>query len=79
MKSYHGTDRPNHVRTWRGARYVTCRCSNCKRDFYAEEPKQGLEEGAIEDTMIDDEDELLAAEEAVKRQAEEEDDRRYKP
>lgn len=58
---------------------MTCRCSNCKRDFYAEEPQQGLEEGVLsDDRVIDDEDELRAAEEEVRRQTEDDGDRRYK-
>lgn len=58
---------------------MTCRCSNCKRDFYAEESQQGLEEGVLsDDRVIDDEDELRAAEEEVRRQTEDDGDRRYK-
>lgn len=58
---------------------MTCRCSDCGRDFYTEEPEQGLPEEALaDDKMIDDEDELRAAEEELKRQLEEEGDRRYK-
>jgi hypothetical protein len=77
--SYHGTDQPDHIRTWRGQRYVTWRCSDCGRDFYAEEPQQGLPEEVLADEkMINDEDELRAAEEEVRKQAEEEGDRRYR-
>ena len=80
MISYnHGTDEPDHIRTWRGQRYVTCRCSDCGQDFYVEEPLQGIEERFLsDDSMIDDEDELHAAEEDLRRQADDEDDRRYK-
>jgi hypothetical protein len=80
VKSYHGTDQPDYIRVWRGQRYVTFRCLNCKQDFYAKEPQNGLGEEALSsDSMIDDEDELRAAEDEIKRQIEEEDDRRYRP
>ncbi len=76
---YHGTEQSDHIRTWRGQRYVRCRCSDCDRDFYVEEPLQGLEETFLsDDSMIDDEDKLRAAEEDLRRQADDEDDRRYK-
>jgi hypothetical protein len=77
--SYHATERLDHIRTWRGRRYVTCRCSNCGRDFYTEEPQEGLPEEVLShDRMIDDEDELHAAEEEMRRQADDEGDHRYK-
>jgi hypothetical protein len=58
---------------------VTCRCLNCGRNFYAEEPPQGLEKlPLMDDRIIDDEDELRAAEEELKRQADDEGDHRYR-
>jgi hypothetical protein len=76
---YHGTEEPDHIRTWRGQRYVTCRCSDCGRDFYTEEPLQGLPEEVLKDEkMLNDEDELRAAEEELRRQADDEGDHRYK-
>ncbi len=80
VTSYHGTDQPDHIRTWRGQRYVTWKCSDCGRDFYAEEPPQGIPEEALDDDkMVDDEDALSAAEEEVKREADNEGDHRYRP
>ena len=77
--AYKGTDQPDYVKTWRGQRYVTWRCSDCGRDFYTEEPQQRLlEEVLADEKTIDDEDELRAAEEEVRKQTEEEGDRRYK-
>jgi hypothetical protein len=80
VKSYHGNDQPDHIRRWRGHRYVTCQCLECHQDFYAEEPHSGLKEEALSsDSIIDDEDELRSAEDELKRQIEETDDRRYPP
>jgi hypothetical protein len=74
-----GVEEPEYIRTWRGQRYITCRCSDCGRDFYAEEPFQGLEETFLsDDSIIDDEDELSAAEENLRRKADDENDRKYK-
>ena len=76
---FQGAEEPEYIRTWRGQRYVTCRCSDCGRDFYVEEPMQGLEEAFLSDnSMIDDEDKLHAAEENLRRKADDEDDRKYK-
>lgn len=78
MIPYHGTGEPDYIRIWRGQRYLTCRCSKCGHDFYAEEPQQGLEGLVLPgDRMIDDEDELREAEEEIKRRADEEGDHRY--
>ena len=73
------TEQPDYIRTWRGQRYVTCKCLDCGREFYIEEPAQDIEEFLPSDeSFIADEDELLAAEEELKRQTDEEDDRRFK-
>lgn len=74
----HGEDEGNHIRAWRGQRYVVCRCRSCGREFYAEEPPGGADELAADDSMIEDEDALHAAEEELKRRTDEEGDRRYK-
>jgi hypothetical protein len=74
-----GTEQPDYIRTWRGQRYITCKCRDCGREFYIEEPTQNVEELVFPDeSFIADEDELLAAEEELKRQTDEEDDRRFK-
>ena len=58
---------------------MTCRCLNCKRNFYAEKQQQGIEVAIpLDDRVVDDEDELGAAEEEIRRQAEDEGDHRYK-
>jgi hypothetical protein len=58
---------------------VTCRCASCGRDFYAEEPREGLDEEVLEnDRVIDDEEALRAAEAELKKQADNEDDHRLK-
>lgn len=58
---------------------MTCRCLDCGRNFYTEEPLQNVKENFLSDeSIIDDEEELLAAEEELKRQVNEEDDRRFK-
>jgi hypothetical protein len=73
------TEQPDYIRTWRGQRYVTCKCLDCGREFYIEEPAQDIEELVYSDeSFIADKDELLAAEEELKRQTDEEDDRRFK-
>jgi hypothetical protein len=75
--AYHGSDRPDYVRIWRGQRYITCKCLDCGQDFYIEEPPDGLADRLIEeDTMIEDEEELQAAEDELKRQNEEDGDHR---
>jgi len=80
VTSYHGTEDTDYIRAWRGQRYVTCRCLNCKRDFYAEEPQQiSGEDFTNDDDVIYDEEELRAAEEELRKQTEEEGDRRYTP
>ena len=73
------TEQPEYIRIWRGQRYVTCKCLDCGREFYIEEPSQDIEEIILsDDSFIADEDELQAAEEELRRQIDEEDDRRYK-
>ncbi len=76
--AHYSSDQPDYIKTWRGQRYVTCRCFDCGRDFYTEEPPGGLSQEAFRDeAMIDDEGELQAAEDELRRQIEEEDDRRF--
>jgi hypothetical protein len=76
---FSATEQPDYIRTWRGQRYVTCKCLDCGREFYIEEPAQDIEELIYSDeSFIADEDELLAAEEELKRQTDEEDDHRFK-
>lgn len=73
-----GTEQPDYIRTWRGQRYVTCKCLECGREFYIEEPAQDIVESILSDeSFIADEDELLAAEEELKKQTDEEDDRTF--
>jgi len=73
------SEQPDYVRTWRGQRYVTCKCLDCGKEFYIAEPAAEVEELIFRDnSFIADEDELLAAEEELRRQTDEEDDRRYK-
>ena len=77
---YNGSDQPSCAKTWRGQRYITCRCLNCKQDFYANEPQSGLDESVLSsDNAIEDEDALRDAEDEIKRQIDEDGDRRYKP
>ena len=64
---------PDYVRTWRGRRSLTCRCLDCGRDFYGDEPPAGVTpEMPGADGTAGDEEELRAAEDEVKRQAREE-------
>jgi len=72
------TEQPDYIRTWRGQRYITCRCLDCGREFYIEELAQDIEELIFaDDGFIADEDELLAAEKELRRQTDEEDDRTF--
>jgi hypothetical protein len=76
--THHGGGEANYIRTWRGQRYITCRCFDCGNEFYMEEPPQGLTEYFLsDDSLIDDEEALQAAETELKRQADEEGDHRY--
>lgn len=75
----HGTEEPKYIKIWRGQRYVTCRCSECGKEYYTPEPVKSIEAEFLSGgDIIDDEDELLAAEEELKRQLDEEGDRRFK-
>ena len=77
--SLHGSDVVNPVKTWRGQRYLTCRCLDCGQDFYAEAPPDGTQFETPEDErLIDNEEELKAAEEELKKEVEDEDDRMFK-
>ncbi|MFC1968483.1 hypothetical protein ACFLVX_03740 [Chloroflexota bacterium] len=76
MAARYETEQPDCVRTWRGKRYLTCRCLDCGRDFYSEAPSEGLPDEMIDDQIIADEEELHAAEDELKRQVEDESDRR---
>jgi hypothetical protein len=74
----HGTDRPDYVRVWQGQRFLTCRCSECGRDFYLQEPAGETDNQIFpEDQLIDDEEALREAESALQRQIEEDNDRRF--
>ncbi|MBN1189859.1 MAG: hypothetical protein JXA46_08910 [Dehalococcoidales bacterium] len=75
LHNYHGGDDPNPVRTWRGQRYLTCRCLDCGREFYIDEPAGGIPADMPTDEDMIDEDELRRAEEELKRQIDDEDDR----
>jgi hypothetical protein len=77
VKSGYTSEQPNYVKTWRGQRYVTCRCYDCGQDFYVEEPSGGLDiEAAVGDEIVADEEALQEAEDELRRQIDEEDDRR---
>ena len=70
-------DQPDYVRTWRGQRYLNFRCSSCGRNFYVEEPPEGIDEALLsDDRIIDDEGALNAAEEELRRQTKEDGDNR---
>lgn len=71
-----GTNHRDFVRTWRGQRYITCRCDNCNRDFYVAEGKDDSIRNFLPDDETVDQDELLAAEEEIKKQIEDDGDRR---
>jgi hypothetical protein len=74
-----GEGQPSYVKTWRGQRYLTCRCLTCGKDFYADEPPEGLPSEVLEhDSIIDDEEELRAAEEELNKQTEDDRDRRFR-
>ncbi len=78
--THHGTDQSNYVRTWRGQRYLTCRCLDCGQDFYINVPQAKIEGELIEDDrMIDDEESLRQAENELKREADEDNDHRCRP
>jgi transcription elongation factor Elf1 len=76
--SLHGSAADDPVRTWRGQRYLTCRCAGCGQDFYTAAPS-GSGETVIPDDerLVDNEDELRAAEEALKKEIEDQDDRMF--
>jgi hypothetical protein len=72
------TEQPDFVKTWRGKRYVTCRCLNCGQDFYVDEPEAGIPEKILTgNELINDEEALHAAEEELRREIEDNDDRRF--
>lgn len=72
----YGADQSNFVRAWRGQRYITCRCRDCNRDFYADEPAGGVPEQSLTSSeLVDDEEALRAAEEDLRKNIEEDDDR----
>ena len=73
-----GTAEPDFVRTWRGQRYITCRCSDCGRDFYTAEGGDDSVQSIFPDENAINEDELNVAENELKRQIEENNDRRCK-
>jgi len=67
-------NRTGYVKVWRGQRSLSCRCLECKRNFYAQEPPDGLPEDAIARYEDIDEEELQAAEEELRRQIAQEKD-----
>ncbi len=75
----HGVDQSDNIRSWRGQRYVTCRCLDCGRDFYSDEDQAAEARAAAEDRIIDDEEALHAAEEELKKQSDDERDHRFRP
>jgi hypothetical protein len=73
-RSYSKVDQPDYIRVWRGQRYITCKCSDCGRNFYFKEPPHGItEEAILGDRIVEDGDELRSAEEEVRRKTEKED------
>jgi hypothetical protein len=71
------TEQPEYVKTWRGQRFATCRCSACGQDFYAEIPEEGIPEKSVTaNEIVEDEEALRAAEEDLKREVEDNNDRR---
>jgi transcription elongation factor Elf1 len=76
--AYDLTERPDYVRTWRGQRYLTCRCDSCGSDFYVEQPQGEPVEVDPGDTIVEDADALREAEDELKRQADAEDDHTFK-
>ena len=57
---------------------MTCRCLDCGRDFYGDEPHaEIIDELVSDDQVIDDEEALHDAEEEIRRETEAGDDRRY--
>jgi hypothetical protein len=78
LKTYHGGEQPDPVKTWRGQRYLTCRCLDCGADFYVEEPRDGLPPDITTDENMIDEDMLTAAEDKLKKQTEDEDNHMFR-
>ena len=73
----YNAETPDYVKIWRGQRYITCRCFNCGKDFYTNEPEEGLNEEAMyADEIVSDPEELRAAEEELVRDIQDTDDRR---
>jgi len=70
-------ERPDYVRTWRGQRYLTCKCDNCGQGFYVDIPQDRAVDAVPGDEIVEDQEALQAAEEELKRQADEEDDRTF--
>jgi hypothetical protein len=74
-----GSGQADYVKSWRGQRYVTCKCLDCGQPFYIREPLGGVPDNVLNnDDLIDNEDELRAAEDEIKRQIEEDGDHRYR-
>jgi hypothetical protein len=70
------SENPDYIKVWRGQRSVNCRCLDCGKEFYADEPESGLSEEAVAgDDTVSDPDELRAAEEELERQIKDSDDR----
>jgi hypothetical protein len=76
--THHGRDQANYIRTWRGQRYLTCRCLDCGQDFYADVPINEIEDRVTgNDRIIDDEEALRQAEDDLKQKTDEENDHRF--
>jgi hypothetical protein len=75
--THHGMDQANYVRVWRGQRQLTCRCLDCRKDFYADISNTEIERQVMGDNrIIDDEEALSEAENELKREADEQNDHR---
>ncbi len=73
----HGDSFDSPVRTWRGRRYLTCRCLDCGKDFYGDAPAGETAPPPDEQREVDNEAELKAAEDELRREIDENDDRRF--
>ena len=76
--SLHGSAAEDPVKTWRGERYLTCRCRDCGQDFYVAEGSAGAQLATQEDErLVDNEEDLHAAEEELKKEIREKNDRMF--
>jgi hypothetical protein len=70
-----GAGEPDFIKTWRGQRYLTCRCLDCGQDFYADAPAGISLEEINGDEAVDDPEALREAEDELRREMEDDDDR----